>query len=109
MKNFIKTLVTGALAYGLFSFSTFTYAESGLNEYNGMTESIEKVDTKKNTIDIVGETFLYDANTRILSPSGAPVTEDSLLPGDYVMVKMSTTQRYITHPLLYLIQIKTIR
>jgi len=93
---------------GLASFSALTQAESGLNEFNGMTESITKIDTKKNLIEIMGETFLYDSNTKIVSPSGAPVTEDSLVPGDYVTVKMSTTQRYITYPLLNFIQIKTI-
>jgi len=89
------------------SFSQIAKAETGLQEYDGMTKSISKLDKKKNTLTLGGKEFKYNGNTKIVNYKNEVVTEDALIKGDFVTVALSITQRYISAPVLSLIRIES--
>ena len=88
-------------------YSQLAYSETGLRSFDGMSKSITMIDHKKNIIKLADREFIYDQNTLIVNYRGEKVTEEALKKGDLVNIRLNTKQRYISRPVLRLIQIES--
>jgi len=102
-----KVFMSVALLVASGFFSQVAYSETGLRSFDGMSKSIAMIDHKKNLIKLADTEFVYDEKTIILNYKGEKVTEDALKKGGLVNIRLNTKQRYISRPVLRLIQIES--
>jgi len=107
MKILKKYIVPLVCLITTFSFSQLAQAEIGLQEFDGMTKNISKVDKKRNTIIIGDREFSYNSSTKIVNYKNEKVTEESLRKGDFITISLDISQRYISKPVLSQIRIES--
>lgn len=90
------------------SYSQFSQAETGLQGFHNMSKSIDNLNKKKKWIQFSEKQFSYDSNTRIIDYKGNVVSANRLEKGVFVTIKLDTSQRYISRPLLSEIRIETV-
>ena len=88
-------------------YSQLAYSETGLRSLDGMSKSIGMIDHKKNIIKLAETEFTYDENTVIKNYKGVNVSEDALKKGERVIIRLNTSQRYISRPMLKFIQLES--
>jgi len=103
--NKIVMMVTLLIASVLCS--QVAYSETGLRSFDGMSKTISMVDKKKKIINLADTEFVYDEQTLIMNYKGEKVSEDTLKKGVLVNIRLNTTQRYISRPVLKPIQIES--
>jgi hypothetical protein len=102
-----KIFILIALLVASSFYSQTAYSETGLRDFDGMSKSIAMIDHKKDIIKLADTEFAYDKKTVIVNNKGEKVTEDALKKGDRVSIRLNTSQRYISRPLLRHIQIES--
>jgi len=107
MRAINKIVMMVALLMASVSFSQMAYSETGLRSFDGMSKTISMVDKKKKIINLADAEFVYDEKTLIVNYKGERVSEDALKKGVLVNVRLDTTQRYMSRPVLKSIQIES--
>lgn len=107
MKINRKYIVSLVMLVASLTFSQIAWSETGLRGYNGLTKSVQSIDTKKRVIKLGDKEFSYDSSTRFVNYKGEKVSADALTKGEHITIELNTSQRYISRPLLSFVRIET--